>query len=169
MNILIREPTIDDAAELIRFVKRAGNEPSISIGFHPGEFQMTIEEEVAFIQRHLGSDNTLMLVAESEGHIIGDLTLEGGRALCSRHKAILGIMVDQDWRGRGVGSLLLQRAIDWARQSSVLKRLELEVYVRNVRAMALYHRFGFVIEGRRQKSLFREGEYHDDYIMGLIL
>jgi RimJ/RimL family protein N-acetyltransferase len=49
-----------------------------------------------------------------------------------------------------------------------LVRLELTVHTTNDRAVALYKRFGFQIEGTRQASLLVAGEYRDEYLMSRV-
>jgi putative acetyltransferase len=63
----------------------------------------------------------------------------------------------------------MARAVEWARNSGVVTRIELDVYVENARARHLYEKFGFEVEGRRRRAIFRDGQYHDDLIMGLLL
>ena len=46
-----------------------------------------------------------------------------------------------------------------------LRRLELTVYVDNEPAIALYKKFGFVIEGTRRADAFRDGAFVDSYMM----
>ena len=73
------------------------------------------------------------------------------------------------WRGRGVGSALLAAAIDKARGEG-LHKLWLEVFPHNHAAIALYCKFGFVEEGRREKHYRRaSGELWDSIVMGLLL
>jgi putative acetyltransferase len=60
------------------------------------------------------------------------------------------MLVDRDWRGRGVGSALVQAAIGWARGQG-LHKLCLEVFAHNAVAIALYRKSGFVEEGRRRQ------------------
>jgi RimJ/RimL family protein N-acetyltransferase len=81
----------------------------------------------------------------------------------------LGMLVDRDWRGRGVGSALLQATIDWARAHG-LHKLSLEVFAHNTAAIALYRKCGFVEEGHRVKHYRRaSGELWDSIVMGLLL
>jgi RimJ/RimL family protein N-acetyltransferase len=81
----------------------------------------------------------------------------------------LGMLVDREWRGCGVGSALLQATIDWARDRG-LHKLCLEVFAHNTAAIALYRKCGFVEEGRRAKHYRRaSGELWDSIIMGLPL
>jgi len=103
------------------------------------------------------------------GEIVGVLSLRSGlrRAMC--HEAVLGITVKQEWRGRGVGDTLMTYAVDWARHSGVISRIELQVFTTNTTAIHLYQKHGFEIEGCRRKALFREGLYHDDYVMALLI
>jgi RimJ/RimL family protein N-acetyltransferase len=80
-----------------------------------------------------------------------------------------GMLVDRHWRGRGVGSALLQATVDWARDQG-LHKLCLEVFADNTTAIALYRKCGFVEEGHRGKHYRRaNGELWDSIIMGLRL
>lgn len=111
--------------------------------------------------------NSAFFVAEYQGRVIGLVTMDGGTVRATQHSAVLGILVDQDYRGQGVGKLLMEQAIEWARGVK-LQRLELYVFATNTKAVALYEQFGFVIEGRRQKAICIRGEWIDDYIMALV-
>jgi ribosomal protein S18 acetylase RimI-like enzyme len=77
--------------------------------------------------------------------------------------------VARPWRGRGVGTALLEAAMKWAREEG-LHKLSLSVFPHNASAIALYRRFGFVEEGRRTKHFRRaSGELWDAIDMGLLL
>ena len=79
------------------------------------------------------------------------------------------MLVDRGWRGRGVGSALVQTAIGWARGQR-LHKLCLEVFAHNTAAIALYRKSGFTEEGRRVKQYRRaSGELWDSLVMGLAL
>ena len=54
--------------------------------------------------------------------------------------------VRDDWQRKGVGTALMQAAVDLADKWLNLERLELEVYTDNVPAIRLYEKFGFTIE-----------------------
>lgn len=79
------------------------------------------------------------------------------------------MFVAREWRGRGVGSALMQAAIAWGRDRG-LHKLTLSVFPHNAAAIALYEKFGFVVEGRRVKQMRRQsGELWDLIDMGLLL
>jgi L-phenylalanine/L-methionine N-acetyltransferase len=95
--------------------------------------------------------------------VIGSLGIarEGG---LNRHVAALGMSVSKEWRGRGVGSALLQEALRWARSVGV-EKVSLTVYEHNTRAVALYRKFGFVDEGRLSGQSKKSYGYEDEVIM----
>jgi ribosomal protein S18 acetylase RimI-like enzyme len=105
------------------------------------------------------------VVAVADGRIVGSLHVEVSRFGFGE----LGMTVDRGWRGRGVGSALLQAAIDRARGQG-LHKLCLEVFPHNTAAIALYRKAGFAEEGRRLRQYRRaSGELWDAIVMGLML
>jgi RimJ/RimL family protein N-acetyltransferase len=110
-------------------------------------------------------DNTVVLVADAGGELIGQL----GLILANYGVADLGMLVADGWRQRGIGSTLLRAGIDWARQAGAHK-IALQVWPHNRAAIALYERFGFQREGRlRRHYRRRSGELWDTIVMGLHL
>lgn len=105
------------------------------------------------------------LVAEVAGAIVGSIHVQP-----SKHGyGEIGMAVQSDWRGRGVGTALMVAAIDWARDHG-LHKLSLSVFAHNDAAIALYRKFGFVQEGRRISHYRRQsGEIWDGIDMGLLL
>jgi RimJ/RimL family protein N-acetyltransferase len=104
-------------------------------------------------------------VAIAGGRVIGWINIAA-----SRHGfGEIGMAVSPDWRGRGVGSALLETAIRWAREQG-LHKLSLGVFSHNTAAITLYRKFGFVEEGRLIKHYRRaSGELWDLIQMGLLL
>ena len=105
------------------------------------------------------------IVAVADGQLVGMIHVE-----VSRHGfGEFGMLVDREWRGRGVGSALLEATIDWSRAQG-LHKLCLEVFAQNTAAVALYRKCGFIEEGHRVGQYRRaSGELWDSIIMGLPL
>ena len=169
MEFIVRKGMPEDAEQVLAYMDEVLAEPGINFVTEPGEFKLTLAEEREFIQRCNSSDNNLYLVAEAEGVIIGLLTMIAQDRRAVRHAPELGISVRQAWRGRGVGTALLEQALDWANASPAVRRVELHVFARNTRAIQLYERYGFQVEGVRRKAANKDGEDIDDLIMGLLL
>jgi putative acetyltransferase len=73
--------------------------------------------------------------------------------------------VRDDWQGKGVGTALMQEAVNLADKWLNLIRLELEVYTDNEPAIRLYKKFGFIIEGTLAQYSFRDGQFVDSHLM----
>jgi L-phenylalanine/L-methionine N-acetyltransferase len=106
------------------------------------------------------------LLACVEGEVVGHLGLHTNPLRPRRrHIGEFGMSVRDDWQGQGIGTALLQAAVDLADRWLNLERLELQVYTDNAPAVALYQKFGFEIEGTLRRMAFRDGEYVDAYMM----
>jgi RimJ/RimL family protein N-acetyltransferase len=80
--------------------------------------------------------------------------------------ADIGMLILAGWRGRGLGTRLLDAAIEWATMNRAHK-VSLEVWPHNSAAIELYRRAGFDEEGRRRRHYRRRnGEIWDAVIMG---
>ena len=73
-------------------------------------------------------------------------------------------------KGRGIGTKILNHIIQLVGNEGKT-RIELTVDTENEKAIKLYEKIGFVIEGRIRNSYkrFPENRYFDEYLMGLIL
>lgn len=165
----IREATPKDAEQIITHMVEMSSEPHNNILTSPGEFNVTIEEERDLLADYAASINSVWLVAESEGEIIGILNCRGGRRSANRHSASLGISIMKRWRNHGVGSALMQRMVEWARGTGIVTRLELDVFADNARAIHVYEKIGFKLEGRKVRAYYKDGKYVDALFMALLL
>ena len=114
------------------------------------------------------ASNSLFLVARIDSVFAGFLTLRGGGLARMRHVAKLEIMVARGHRGRGVGRALMDACVDWARRNGEIRKIGLNVFDDNTRAISLYERMGFEIEGRRQREYrMADGTFRGDVLMYL--
>ncbi len=110
-------------------------------------------------------DTFAAFVAEVDGVVVGSIGLQ----LAPYGVANLGMAILDGFRGRGIGTRLLEVGIAWARRAGAHK-VALEVWPHNDRAIGLYRKMGFVEEGRlRRHYRRRNGELWDAVVMGLVL
>jgi RimJ/RimL family protein N-acetyltransferase len=169
MEIVICEAKPSDAQQLIAYVQRLTEEPGSNIELSPGEFTLTVPEEQKILTIYALSVNSVYLVAVDGEKIIGVISCTGRNRQAIRHVTTLSMSVDRSWRGKGIEGQLMAHAVEWARGTDIVSRIELIVFERNETAVHLYRKYGFEIEGRRQKAIFRDGEYLDDLMMALLL
>ena len=82
-----------------------------------------------------------------------------------RHRAVMGISILKKYWGCGLGSFLMQLAVEQAAANG-FEQLELGVFEDNVRAIHLYEKFGFAKYGVSPRAFkLKDGTYRDEIIM----
>ncbi len=83
------------------------------------------------------------------------------------HSGTLGLGLREAHRGRGIGRALMETTLEGARNRG-FTRVELTVRVDNTRAIRLYERVGFKIEGTCRNHIRVDGTYYDSYLMAIL-
>ena len=109
-----------------------------------------------------------ILVACVGGEVVGNAGLHGFRHARRAHAMNLGLTVREDHQGKGVGKALLTALLELADGWLNVTRLELTVFTDNARAIALYRKSGFVVEGTHKGYALRAGRYADVHFMARI-
>lgn len=168
LKIRIPEGEDKDAQQLLDHVKKINEETDFLIR-EPNEFEFTLKKQKSFIKARVNSDINLFIVAEVDGIIIGSCILSGSTLRREKHKIDLGISIQKEYWGLGIGSKLMEVSMNWAKERDI-KKITLKVDSTNHRAIALYINLGFEIEGRLSKDKYMsDGSYRSSYLMGLIL
>ena len=107
----------------------------------------------------------MQLVADDAGVVVGAAGFNVVQQPRRRHVANFGMAVVAGRRGEGIGSALPAAAIDTTERWHGVRRIELEVYVDNAAAIALYSRHGFDQEGVARGYTLRDGRYVDVALM----
>ena len=112
------------------------------------------------------SEGTVRLVACLEQELVGQLDVHTfPNRPRRRHVGKIGMSVRDEFQRKGVGTALLQAAVDMTDKWLNLLRLELEVYTDHEAAVRLYKKFGFTVEGTLVRYAYRAGQYVDVYTM----
>jgi RimJ/RimL family protein N-acetyltransferase len=160
--MIIRRAEPSDAEGLTRLGEAVGSEPEGWLVTTNGWRE--VSDERRYLRAIRRYPNAAVFVAEDEGRIVGRLSIARDQHPASRHVADLGLMVAMSHRRRGIGTSLLEAALDWARHSEV-RKLELHVFPHNEAAIKLYEKFGFAQEGYRRGHYRRGNDYVDAILM----
>ncbi|MFA6043530.1 MAG: N-acetyltransferase [Phycisphaerales bacterium] len=126
------------------------------------EFTLTEDQERSHLETMLAAPDSAFFIAlqedDPDGPVLGMADVKRPRPRRKlRHSLELGMSVISPWRGRGVGTALMDACVTWARIRSEIELITLAVYADNAAGLALYRRFGFV-----QYALLPGGLKHDD-------
>ncbi len=166
LDVIIRSAKVEDSEELLQFVKEVSDETDFLIQ-DSQDFLMTNDEEKEFILEKCMKDNHLLLIAEIDHEMIGSLGFSGGNSKRTRHKGDVGISVKKKFWNFGVGNSLMTELIHWAKQSNLIKKINLTVREDNIRAIRFYTHFNFKMEGTMSREFCINGIYYNACIMGL--
>ncbi|MDM5433648.1 GNAT family N-acetyltransferase [Bacillus hominis] len=108
----------------------------------------------------------LFLVAEVHNRIVGFSRCEGSDLKRLSHKVDFGICILKEFWGYGIGKNLLLQSISWSEENDV-KKISLQVLETNEKAIQLYKKLGFEVEGilKNDKRL-SDGKYYNTVVMG---
>ncbi|MGO4820541.1 MULTISPECIES: GNAT family N-acetyltransferase [unclassified Flavobacterium] len=165
-KVTIREALVDDAANFLECLKEYIPQSEF-IPKLEHEINLSIKDKGDLINSYSEISNSILLVAEFNNQIIGNIDLTGSSRKVMEHTAVIGMGMKREWKNTGLGTALLTAAIDWAKENSILQMLWLQVYNENNLALGLYKKMGFEESGTI-KNFFKHGErYFDNVTMTL--
>lgn len=124
------------------------------------------EQLASYIDSRQSVPNEICLVAKLGHEVIGVCNVTSNQDTKTSHIGDIFIAVAKPYWGNGIGQFLMGTMIDWAVNTPAIRRLELTVQARNERAVHLYQKFGFDIEGTKKRGArTKNGEFLDVYLM----
>ena len=121
-----------------------------------------MEQEQRFLENVHSDPGSIHLIALKDGKIIADGSLSGFPRRMS-HRADLGISVVKEEWNHGIGSMLMERLIDFAKDSGI-ELINLEVRADNAAAIHLYQKYGFRSIGT-SPAFFKIGDQYFDFVL----
>ena len=159
MTTAVRDATVADIDELMVLRREVAGEGRWIAA------ELPLDEEGDRRTLTESAERGSLFVAEVDGALVGML----GMHLPRYKVADLGMNVKDGYRGQGIGSALVERAIEWARAVGAHK-IALQHWPHNTAARALYDKYGFEQEGYLRRQYPRNnGEIWDAVVMGLLL
>lgn len=103
------------------------------------------------LEQELKSENSYYLVAKINNEIVGF----AGIKMVLNEADIMNIVTRKNYRNHGIGSILFQEILKYAKQKSI-EKLTLEVNENNHTAIHIYEKYGF------KKIATRKNYYHNN-------
>jgi RimJ/RimL family protein N-acetyltransferase len=164
-DVLIREAEGSDSRQVLDYLEVVSAETDF-LTFAPGEFGLSENQESEYLENCRSTNSCLYLLAFIEENLVGVLSYSAGKRSRVRHTGELSASVLQSYWGIGVAPALIDSLVEWARATKIVKKINLRARGDNHRAIELYARKGFKIEGIVKKEIFVNGIYYDNLLMG---
>nr|WP_239525357.1 GNAT family protein [Marinitoga litoralis] len=168
-GIFITFPQKSDSNNLIEFYEKIF-ENSETLATQYDEFDKTSKDFEKIIDLSKKNYGLRILVAKNKNSIVGNCDIFWNISRKRLEKtAKLGVSVLEDFRNIGIATTLINNHITWCIENPNIHRLELEVFSNNSKAISLYEKLGFSIEGKRKEAAFINSQYYDIIVMGYIV
>lgn len=145
------------------------NDPGVAAllgGFTSGYSREDLAQWISFHRER--RDEVLWVIADAEtdrcvGHV--GLYKVDHRVRSAEFAILIG---DRAHWGKGAGRAISRAVLRYGFCELNLNRIELSVLSTNERAFALYRSLGFQVEGRLREAQYKQGQYIDVIMMGLL-
>lgn len=163
-DIIIKEALPEDAEKLIAYMRKIGGE-SDNLTYGSEGLSITVEQESGFLESIANDQHSVFYCAWKESELVGTANLSGLPRRMS-HRAELGISVLKNEWNNGIGAMLMQHLIDYAKEHGI-EIINLEVRSDNKAAIHLYEKYGFIKTGTVPAFFKIDKEYVDFDVMSL--
>ena len=164
-KVILRSPQPRDAAQLNEYLRLTSGETHYMVRY-PEECDRTLEAAQKRLRAVTDHERSFMLAAFLDGELVGNC---GVNAMSDhfkmRHRASLGISIKKKVWGLGLGTLLMEKALEQAKENG-FTQVELGVFADNDRARYLYRKLGFTEMGCIPKAFcLKDGTCRDEVQM----
>lgn len=161
----IRSASATDAEELSALRVQIDGETEF-LDREPGEAFIDVPGFEHLIRADSEKKRNIFLVSVVQDRIVGFSRCEGSQLRRFYHKVEFGVCVQKEFWGCGIGKNLLKQSMAWADSNGITK-ITLNVLETNEKAIALYKKLGFEIEGTlRNDKILSDGKYYNTIVMG---
>jgi len=136
-SVTIRPMVKEDADKLYAFFSRVPREDRLFL-----RDDVSIRDVIDSWTQELDYRKVLPLVAEVGGNIVGDATLHRRTFGWTSHVGKVRLVIDKDYRGKGLGTVLIEELIDIAKKAG-LEQLVAELMSDQTGALSAFKRLGF--------------------------
>lgn len=164
-EIIFRYPIENDLQPLCGYINTLSKEKTYIL--FQGE-QVTLDEEKKYLDTQLkgiGQNKAVQLLVFSEDKLVGNTQINLGDK-ATKHVGVFGISLAKEFRGEGIGSLLMEYIIKEAKKNlKELKIITLTCFAENKIAKKLYSKMGFIEYGVLPAGLIHKNKFMDHIYM----
>ena len=140
-----REIVVSDYQEFNKLYKLIESESDFML-YEKDERKTTDEQQKNFLERLTVDPNSTIIIAEFKNLMVGFIGIINESPRKKRFSRYVAMGILKEYHGRNIGTQLMRQCIDYCNNQGV-ERIELTVVKDNIKAVNLYKKFGFEIEG----------------------
>lgn len=163
-KVILRPIKMSDAPRFVKWF----NDPDVHKFLNYRS--LTLKQEKQFIAeriKHKPKDRLQLCIDAVDGTHVGTVALEG--ISHEQKRAGFGIVIgDKRYWNKGLGTEATKIILDYGFKKLKLHRIELDVYSYNPRAIKVYKKLGFKLEGKKREHAYWKGKFYTAYLMGIL-
>lgn len=145
------------------------NDPALEYWVEGYSFPVSKEQQYSWYERNQNDSNNLKLIIETDKDgAIGYANIIN--IDWKNRSAFHGIKIaNKEFRSKGIGTDTVMTVMKYAFEELQLDRLDGSIIDYNTGSQRLYiNKCGWVIEGKKRKSVFKKNSYHDTLMVGIL-
>lgn len=155
---ILKSPCVEDAEKLLNYIIKSCGETDFLLRY-PEEWNTTVEQEEAWVNRLRSSPNTLGITCYIDDEVAGNCEINFKSGMKTSHRADISISILKDYWNLGIGSAMFEQLMI-AAQNRGTEIMELEFIEGNERAKHLYEKFGFRVVSEKPNAVkLKNGTY----------
>lgn len=151
--------------EDIEFLRDGINDPEIRKHITARE-PVNIEQERGFFEEVISSDEDVHLAICRDKDMIGIVSLEKNTA--EIRVAEIGIWIDTEHHGNEYGTEAARLITEYGFNELNYHRIMARAHAENTGSQRIWEKHGFEKEGELREQTYREGEFEDVYLYGVL-
>jgi RimJ/RimL family protein N-acetyltransferase len=160
MEFHLRPWTIEDLDSLVKFANNFNISRNLMDVFpHP----YSIDDGNFFIDRATKNSPPTNLAIEVNGEAAGAIGLHPQNDVY-RKNAELGYWLAEPYWGKGIITEAIVQMVDYGFKNWDISRIYARPFGYNIASQRALEKAGFVLEAKLDKTIFKNGEFHDELI-----
>jgi len=163
MEFKLRPWRIDDLNDLVNYANNSKIAANLTNLFpHP----YREENGISFIQMVLKQSPTQVFAIEINNKASGSIGLHPQTDVHSQNME-LGYWLAEDYWNKGIITAAVIQLVAYGFKTFTINRIFARPFGTNISSQKVLEKAGFKLEGRFEKSIFKNGKYDDELIYGI--
>ena len=163
MEIALRPWKIDDAEELATI---ANNQHIAQYMADVFPYPYTIENAKTFIAMASNNSNSKILAIIADGKPAGSIGLHLQTDIL-RKNAEIGYWLGESYWNKGIITKVIPQMTDYGFKNMDIVRIFARIFGNNIASQKVVEKCGFKLEGKYEKTLFKNDQFLDEFIYAI--
>ena len=156
----MRPWTIEDLESLVKYANNSKIAKNLTDKF---PYPYTIENGKSFIGAAAKNSPATIFAIDIDNEAIGGIGIHPQSDIHCKN-AELGFWLAEPFWGQGIITKAIIQMVDYGFETLAINRIFARPFGTNIASQRVLEKAGFILEGRFEKSLFKNGEYIDELV-----